>query len=54
MGFAFNEYLDIIFQTFDIEYFTEFDLYQFIFRLDENAFDGRGNCLGRSGLRRGG
>ena len=43
MGFAFNEYLDIIFQTFDIEYFTEFDLYQFIFRLDENAFDGRRN-----------
>ena len=39
MRFILDEYLDIVFQPFDVEYLTQFDLYQLIFGLDEDRFD---------------
>lgn len=40
LRFAVDEYFDVVFQSFDVEDFAEFDLYQFVFGFNEDALDG--------------
>lgn len=39
MRFVLDKDLDIVFQPFDVEYLAQFDLYLFIFSLDEDRLD---------------